>query len=107
MCRRTSSNGNLNRFLNFQFQPIMQALAVSYRQLKRPVIGGQHQNIPRGIQNGGANFAVREMPLDLLTYLRLDAAVNELRDVLPDVLAVQFHRSLPRKPLRSGTVVFK
>src|SRR5208282_3459697 len=107
MCRRTSSNGNLNRFLNFQFQPIMQALAVSYRELKRPVIGGQNQNIPRGIENGRANLAMRKMLLNLLAHLRLNTAVNELRDVLPDMLAVHFHRSLPKNPLRSGTVVFK
>src|SRR6267142_5804020 len=84
----------------------MQSLAVAHRQLKRPVVGGQHQNISRRIQNRRAYLTVLQVPFNLHAQLRRDAVVNVVGDVGPNVFAVQFHGILPQNPLRAGAVVF-
>src|SRR6266403_5183376 len=79
----------------------MQSLAVPHRQLKRPIVRRQDQDIPRGIQYRRADFAVFQMPLDILTQLGFDRTVDVLRDVFPHVFAVKFHSALPKNPLRA------
>src|SRR5260370_17430314 len=85
----------------------MQSLAVPHRQFERPVVRSQNQNIPRGIQNRRADFAVFQVQFDFFTQLGIHSLVDVLRDVLPDVFAIQFHSALPKNPLRAGAVVFR
>src|SRR5260370_23239676 len=88
-------------------QPFVQPFAVSHRQFKREVVRRQDQNIPRGIQDRRADFAVFEVQLDFFTKLGIHRLVDVLRDVLPNVFAIQFHSALPKNPLRAGAVVFR
>jgi len=48
-------------------------------------IGGQNQNIARGIQDGGADFAVFQMLFDFEAQLGVDGAIDIFRNVTPDV----------------------
>ena len=85
----------------------MQPLAVSNWQFERPVIRCQDQDISRRIQDCRADFAVLQVAFDVLAQLRVDAPVDVLRDVLPNVFALEFHSALPKNPLRAGAVVFR
>src|SRR5271163_3693382 len=88
-------------------QPFVQPLAKSHGQLERPLVRRQNQNIPRRIQYRRTNLTMFQVPLNLLAQGGLDAPVDVLGNVLPYVLAIHFHRSLPKKPLRAGAAVFK
>src|SRR6516165_3506163 len=69
----------------------MQSLAIAHRQFKSPFVGNQIENIARGIQDGGAVTAVGKVFFDGIPQFRRDAIINVVRNLFPDVLAVQNH----------------
>src|SRR5207253_2631273 len=73
----------LGILLQLLCQPLVQPLAVPHRQFKRAVVRRQNQNISRRIQYRRADFAVFQMPLDVLTQRGIDSVVDVFRDVLP------------------------
>jgi len=67
-------------------------------QFKEAVVHGQHQYVPRGVQDCGAYFAGFEVALDVGELLRSQTLIKILRNFFPDVPAVQFHeRTIERK----------
>jgi hypothetical protein len=70
------------------FQPLMQSFAKTYRQIERPIIGNQHQDVARGIEHGGAMAAIGEMQFDLIAQLRRDRSVDVVGNLFPDVPAI-------------------
>jgi hypothetical protein len=65
---KTSLTGRLGRIggglFEFLIETLVQAFTKPNRQLKHPVVRGEDQNVPRGIQNGRADFAMLQMTLD-------------------------------------------
>ncbi|ABF39529.1 hypothetical protein Acid345_0524 [Candidatus Koribacter versatilis Ellin345] len=73
--------------LNQLRQPIVQTVAVADGQLERPLVGDEHQYVPRGVEHCGAVSAVGEVVFDIGTHFRIDCALDVIRDLAPNVLA--------------------
>src|SRR5260370_90443 len=71
------------------------------------VVRWPDQHIPRRTHARTADFAVFSVQLDFLTQLGILGVVDVLRDVFPNVFAIQFHSALPKNRLRAGAVVFR
>src|SRR5713101_1959695 len=80
----------------------MEALAEAERKLKHSVVRGEDQNVSRRVENRRTDFAVLQMFLHLLKYLRREGAIEVTGDVLPNMLALYVHEN----HLRFGLTLF-
>jgi len=68
------------------FNACVQAFAIAHRQLEDALIGSQDEDVPRGIQDGGADLAVLEMLLHEFARFGREGVVEKFGDAIPDVL---------------------
>ena len=76
--------------------PCMQAFAIAHWQLEDALIGGENEDVPSGVEDGGANLAVLEMLLHELAHFGRQGVIEEFGDAIPDVFAVDHHGNLFR-----------
>lgn len=72
-------------------EPRMQAIAESRGKLENPIVSSEYQNVPRGIQDGRADFTVLKVLLYQLFGLERQRIIEKFGDVVPDVLAFDYH----------------
>jgi|SRR5271170_2325054 len=86
-----SLRGDFTRLRIFVPQHIvemgMQALTEVEWQFENTIIGHENDDVACGVDDGGADFAVREMAFDICTNLSVEGVVNVFGDAVPDVAA--------------------
>jgi len=73
---------------NLGFKPGMKAIAEAEGQLEDAVVGGEDEDISRGVEDGRADLAVFEVVLHLFEGLGREGAIEVAGDVVPDVFAL-------------------
>src|ERR1700679_766131 len=69
----------------------MEALAVTEGELVDAVVGGEDEDVARGVQDGRADLADLEMLLDGGQHFGVEGVVEIAGDLLPDVFALYDH----------------
>jgi hypothetical protein len=77
-------------------------IAKPYWEIKHTIIRGEDENVTCRIQNGGAYLAVFQVPLNKISHCRRKGIVQIVGDVVPDMFALDDHRS----HLRLGVAAF-
>lgn len=67
----------------------MQTLTEVERQFEHAIVGHKHDDVACGVKDRGADFASRQMALNLCAHLGVERVVNVLGNVVPDVAAVR------------------
>jgi hypothetical protein len=74
----------------------VQTFAIAHRQLEDALIGGEDKDVPRGVENGGANLAMLEMLLHELARFGREGVIEKFGDAIPDLFAVDHQGNLLR-----------
>ena len=86
-----SQRADFPRLRKFVLQNVieagMKALAEVERQLEDTIVGHENDDVACGVEDGGADFAVREMAFDIRTNLRVKSVVYVFGDAVPNVAA--------------------
>src|SRR5580704_4249445 len=90
----------------FLVEACMQSFTKAGRQFVDAFVRYENDNVARGVEHSGTDFARLKMTLDAGAQLGIDLAVDVRRDVLPDVFAIDSHAPHPNRPLRLGANPF-
>jgi len=79
--------------VDLRLQAVVESFAEAGRKLEHPFVCRKDQDVPSGIENGGAYLAVLKMPLHQCPDVLKERIVEEIGDAAPNILAVDHHGS--------------
>lgn len=89
--RKRTDGETLLPFRQFLFKTSVEPIAESGGKLEHAIVRDQDHDVTRGVQYGRANLAGLKVVIDLSAQLGVNLAVNVVRDMLPNVFAVDPH----------------
>jgi hypothetical protein len=66
----------------------VEALAITDREFEDAVVCGEDEDVTRGVEDSGADLAVREMFFNVGAGLGVERVIEIAGDVVPDMAAV-------------------